>query len=158
MQCSWTKWQKSAENQDKNLWNWLVMLIPATVWQILKMKRMWFPETEISLADFSPLEPQCSGATVHWKWTQKTRENKSGDDRRAEAVAFLGRRCSLWRTKRSQQGYCAITLKSRWLMALQQQIVGSSQRLLMGMARLKWTTPVHTTDKKKKKNSWNDWI
>ena len=102
-----------------------------------------------------------SAVAVQWRNCALDTKNswKQVGGRQTEAVAFLGRRCSLWRAQRSQKSYCAITLKGRWLMALQQQIVGSSRRLLMGMARLKWTTPVHTTDKKKKIswNGWNNW-
>ena len=83
----------------------------------------------------------CTGSSavaVQWRNCALDTKNswKQVGGRQTEAVAFLGRRCSLWRTQRSHQSYCAITLKGRWLMALQ-QIVGSSQRLLMGMARLK---------------------
>jgi len=54
----------------KNLWNWLIVLVPATVWQILNVK-LRQPETEVMriswnhlgrayvLAEFWHLEPLC---------------------------------------------------------------------------------------------------
>ena len=67
----------------KNSWNWHVILVPATVWQILNVKRRQ-PETEVMwicrnfhgktreiatselifVADFSNLEPKCDPRPV----------------------------------------------------------------------------------------------
>ena len=45
---SWTKQQKPAKKSDfKNSWNWLVMLLPTTIWQILNIKCVLWPETEV---------------------------------------------------------------------------------------------------------------
>ena len=44
---SWTNWQKPAKNNSKSLFNCLVILIPATVWQIFKLKCTKSTETEI---------------------------------------------------------------------------------------------------------------
>ena len=63
----------------KNLWNWRVILVPATIWQVLNMKCMEWPETEafwiyrnfvksfhvnLFLAGFTHLRPMCS--SVCW--------------------------------------------------------------------------------------------
>ena len=67
----------------KNSWNWLIILMPATVWQILNIKCLQWPETEVVWifwiclenvvkshqmnvfsAGFSHLEPVCGASAV----------------------------------------------------------------------------------------------
>ena len=38
---------KTRQKLDWELWNWHVILMPATIWQILNMKWIQWPETEI---------------------------------------------------------------------------------------------------------------
>ena len=45
---SWAKWQKTVGNWiKKDLWNWLIKLMPATVWHILNVKTIHLPDTEM---------------------------------------------------------------------------------------------------------------
>ena len=75
---SWAKWQKSAKNYTKNLGKMTMLILPlTTVWQILNIRRVQLPETEMMLicwnnswnhskwtyfvAGFTNLSPLCTG-------------------------------------------------------------------------------------------------
>ena len=58
-ECQWSNWNKHVTLQlgqipktrqkldFKKMWHWLVILMPATVWQIFDMMPMQWPETEV---------------------------------------------------------------------------------------------------------------
>ena len=51
--------EKPPTNILKNSWNWLAILIPATVWRILDIKCMRWPETEIMRNLNKSVELEC---------------------------------------------------------------------------------------------------